>query len=84
MHGKKPGEECAQTFADAGRLHLQHDTNRRLNVVLKAQSFHLGPFYTVGEEMLGPVSAGCSSILPAATVFLPSVRETVKILRLIK
>lgn len=50
MHGKKPGEECAHTLADAGRFHLQHDTNGRLNAVLKAPSFHLGPFYTAGEE----------------------------------
>lgn len=62
MHGKKPGEECAHTFADAGRVHLQHETNRRLNVVLTERRFHLGPFYTVGEETLGPVSVGCSSI----------------------
>lgn len=61
MHGKKPAEECAQTFADAGRFHLQHDTNRRLNVVLKVPSFHLGPCYTAGQEMLGPVSAAAAA-----------------------
>lgn len=72
MHGKKPGEECAHTVADAGRFHLQHDTNGRLNAVLKAPRFHLGPFYTAGEETSGPVSAGCSSILPAVTVLYPS------------
>lgn len=71
MHGKKPGEECAHTFADAGRFHLQRDTNRRLNAVLKAPSFHLGPFYTAGEETLGPVSAAGSSTLPAVTVLYP-------------
>lgn len=86
MHGKKPGEECAQTFADAGRFHLQHDTNRRLNVVLKARSFHLRPFYTVGEEMLGPVSVGYQQQQHPSSCygFLPFVRGTVKILRLIK
>lgn len=75
MHGKKPGEECAQTFADEGKFHLQHDANGRLNVVLKERSFHLEPFHTVGEEMLGPTSAGCSSILPAVTVLYPPQEE---------
>lgn len=62
MHGKKPRKECAHTFADAGRLHLQHGTHRR-------RAFIRGPFYTVGEETLGPVRAGCCAVRPAVTFF---------------